>query len=218
MLNLKNKPTEAEFKIYPSGFLGSNTVPTTKPMDLEKIKSELFNLSNVNNPDAHTANMSVVRLWGRVTYGDKDFNKFEFKEEILKTALSSFGTFKIIDWLKIQSESPYFGQMHSDWIDETLHFVFTGKIRHMTFHNWTVLLQMVDGAKLSSMSPAVKFYFYGDSTSEVERKMIKSNIDLKYKNAFNPNMTLAEFFHCWCKQPDGINDLMYSLHVLFGER
>ena len=202
------KIDEVAFKVYPSGFLGSNEVPTTEPIDVEKIKDRLFDLSAINNPDGHTANLEVVRIWKKIVGGDPDFPQFDFKEEILKVAIRAFGAMRIIDWLRIQQESPYYGEYHVKWIDETLGFVFEGKHRVYSTHNWTTLLQMVMGVRETGLTPGTRHYFYKDTNYG----------SLQFIDYPSANMLVCDFIARWVSQANGINDLAASLHVLFGER
>ena len=199
---------EVEFKVYPSGFLGSHSVATTKPIDVEKIKDRLFDLSAISNPDGHTANLEVTRLWGKVIEGTPEYKLFDFKENILVTALKAFGAMRIIDWLRIQQESPYYSDYHTRWVDETLAYVFEGKPRVYSTHNWTTLLQMVPGVTERGITPATKHYFYQD-TNYKQLAMI---------NYPSPNLLMTDFIATWVSQPFGIDDLIASLYVLFGER
>lgn len=198
------------YKVYPSGFLGSTEVATTKPIDLERIRDRLFDLSVVTNPDGHTANLEVTRMWGKVTAGDPTFKTFDFKEYILRTAISAFGTDNIYDWFASQVNSPYYDKWNARWIDETLMFIYAGKARELSTHNWTTLLQMVpaDGSKIDSM--IVKHFFFnqtfaGDSSSHT---FPESGV----------NTTVCDFIKDWVRCKGGIDDLAASLYVIFGER
>ncbi len=199
---------EASFKVYPSGFLGSHTVATTKPMDIEKIKDRLFDLSAISNPDGHTANLEVTRLWGKVTEGSPEYKLFDFKESILIASLNAFGAMRIIDWLRIQQESPYYSDYHTRWVDETLAYVFEGKSRVYSTHNWTTLLQMVPGVTERGLTPGTKYYFYQDTN-------FKPLEMIEYPT---PNLLMRDFITKWVSRPFGIDDLIASLFVLFGER
>ena len=199
---------EVEFKVYPSGFLGSHGVATTKPMDIEKIKDRLFDLSAINNPDGHTANLEITRIWGKVTEGTPDYKTFDFKESILKAALSAFGTVRIIDWLRIQQESPYYSDYHTRWVDETLAYVFEGKNRIYSTHNWTTLLQMVPGVTERGLTKGTKHYFYRDTYYK----------PLAFIDYPSTNLLMTDFIAKWVSQTFGIDDLIASLYVLFGER
>lgn len=187
---------ERSYKVYPSGFLGSDKVKTTKPIDFEKIKEQLFNLSNVSNPDGHTANLRVTSMWERVTAGEDVIRSFDFKEEVLRTAVTAFGTQNWFDWVKAQDSSPYMNEWHSKWIDETLEFAIHGKARKLSTYNWTFLLKGAPGIQTTP----------------------KSAVVLDATRMLSPNLLLKDFIHLWVSQVGGIEDLATSLYVLFGPR
>ena len=187
---------ERSYKVYPSGYLGSDKVRTTKPMDFEKIKEQLFNLSNVSNPDGHTANLRVASTWERVVAGEDAAKTFDFKEEVLRAAVTAFGTQNWFDWVNAQSSSPYMNEWHSKWIDETIQFVVNGKPREQSTYNWTFLLKA---------APAIQ-------------KTAKSRIVEDAIRTFGANCSLEQWIQLWVSQEGGIEDLASSLYVLFGPR
>ena len=187
---------ERSYKVYPSGYLGSDKVKTTKPIDFEKIKEQLFNLSNVSNPDGHTANLAVTSMWDRVTAGEDVTKSFEFKEEVLRCAITAFGTQNWFDWVNAQAKSPYANEWHSKWIDETLEYVVFGKARTLSTYNWTFLLKSAPGIQATPKS----------ATLDTALRLL------------SPNVSLKDFIHLWVSQEGGIEDLAASLYVLFGPR
>lgn len=202
----------ARFKVYPSGFLGSGEVGTTRPIDMEKIRNRLFDLSAITNPDGHTANIDVVRLWDDTIFGSPEYKEFEFKERILKIALPAFGTAKILDWIQLQRNSPYYGDYHEKWIDETLMYVFAGRPRTLSIHNWTTLLQMVDTHNIETDSEITKHFFFGKSLNKPIPKLTQIH------QIQSPNLLVTDFIGQWVQRKGGIDDLVCSLHVLFGKR
>ena len=187
---------EKSYKVYPSGFLGSDSVKTTKPIDFEKIKEQLFNLSNVSNPDGHTANLRVASMWDRVVAGEDAIRTFDFKEEVLRTAVTAFGTQNWFDWVKAQTKSPYANDWHAKWIDETFQFVLNGKARELSTYNWTFLLRGAPSPQKQANSEIVKSALYH----------------------LGGNYTLQQWILQWVRREGGIEDLATSLYVLFGTR
>lgn len=183
-------------KIYPSGFLGAENVTHTKPIDLENIKKTLFSAMNIANPDGHTANLAVLQMYKKYIGNETAHKSFQFKEEVLKIALSAFGTDSVYVWVAAQKRSPYYGKWHSRWIDETLSFVLEGKNRDLSPPNWIGLLATpgCDGDKLPS--PTVS----------------------KLLGGSNAELSIQTFILEWVRRPGGIDDLIQSLNILFGDR
>jgi hypothetical protein len=187
---------ERSYKVYPSGFLGASNVRTTRPIDFEKIKEQLFNLSNVSNPDGHTANLRVSSLYERITAGEDIIKTFTFKDAVLRTAATSFGTQNWFDWVKAQASSPYMNEWHSKWIDETIEFVLQGKARTQSTSNWVFLVEGPPSLEAKRRSPVVQ----------------------KAIDSLGVNLSLMDWVLMWVSREGGIEDLAESLYVLFGPR
>lgn len=186
---------KAKLKVYPSGFLGSDLVPTTAPMDLEKQKERFFDLSAITNPDGHTANMEVVRLWEDMTSTAADYKSFDFKERVLRVAVDAFGEHRFLDWIDAQKNSPYYNEYHVKWLDETILYIYDNKARKFSTSNWVTLTQMTVGGGSQIDSPVLAKY-----------------------RSFLSGLTITDALTEWCKHKGGIDDIPASLHVLFGRR
>lgn len=209
-----------QLKIYPSGFIGSNRVQTTKNLDLLSIETQMLNLSSIANPDSYTGNLEVTDLWENVISGTPEHSTFDFKERILRCASEAFGEESVYRWITAQKKSPYFGEYHAMWLDETLHFVMSGIPRSYSIHNWSVLLRLKDNELLAPETPATAYYFKG-----IGPRPQKANV-LQFNTADTPpdvlkltNATPFDvFIKTWCSRKGGIDDLMGSLFLLFGKR
>lgn len=191
-----------KLKVYPSGFLGSALIEQTTPIDVLTVAKQLFNsgLSPKNTP--FTASSEIVDLWFTAISGSEEFKTFEYKEKVLKFALKSFGTDKLLDWVEVQYKNPEFTDTHSKWIDETISFVGSGKPRELTFNNWTTILSAGSSSPAKrKQSPIIKDYFFSSASL-----LNKSNI------------TIKKFILSWVRQNGGIEDLLYSLNMLYGKR
>lgn len=191
-----------QLKVYPSGFYGSNQVAQTLPLDLVSKAKLLLNNSSVKKINPYTASQDVVELWATTISDTPEYTTFEFKEKIIKCALTVFGSEKLIDWLSIQVESPEYSKIHSEWIDETISFVYGGKSRQLSHNNWIALLTAVDNVHINvGLSDTVKYHL-------LSRGVLVNR----------SNVTIRQFILNWLKQPNGINDLLSSLNVLYGKR
>lgn len=195
-------------KIYPSGFLGSPNVPQTRPIDVVTTASRLLNKSYMPQHSSYLANAEVYDLWTDVVSGDPDYKKFEFKERVLKCALSAFGTERIMDWIEAQQINLKAGESHYRWIDETLLYIFAGKNREMSTNNWYVLLSAGGiGTNRSIQSKVIKHYMLGEKDR-----------DIWTPSTYRADMTVREFILAWVRAKGGMEDLITSLNVLFGKR
>lgn len=197
-----------QLKIYPSGFLGSNLVPQTAPVDVITTAKQLFNKGLNPKVSRYTGNQEVVSLWDDACAGSPAYHTFDFKMQVVEAGLRAFGTFKLIDWIGMQAESPYWSTNHRDWIDETLAFVYDGRRRRLSENNWRVLLT-ADQDNLSGerLSRIVRHYLLSEK--------LRSEA---VTHPFRGNITVGEFVADWCAREGGNQDLLGSLNNLFGKR
>lgn len=189
-------------KIYPSGFFGSSLNPQTLPLDLISKAKQLFNNALITKVSPYTASLDVIELWATVINDDDEYKTFEFKEKIIQCALTVFGTEKLLDWIDAQINSPEYSNNHSQWIDETISFVFGSKRRELSHNNWITLLTAGNNINVKKeLSNTVKSYLFN-------RGMLENR----------SNITIRQFILNWVRKPDGINDLISSLNVLYGKR
>ena len=187
-----------ELRIYPSGFRGSALVRNTKPMDMMHSRNRMFSSAAIISPEAYPASLDVCALWETITNGDPHAKTFEFRERVLAVAMKVFGTQFFYEWVLAQRKSPNWDEWHERWIDETLAFVFDGKSREFSPHNWVGLLASAGKDAPQQDSERVRRTFFSGRVGDA--------------------VPMARFFQLWVQQKGGIEDLMESLYVLFGGR
>ena len=184
-------------KIYPSGFLGNPEVALTQSMDILAIKNHLFSNAPIGKSSGYTANLEVENLWEDVVAGDAAYKTFEFREKILKVALRAFGTKSIFQWIAAQAESDLYTDYHHRWIDETLKYAVGGVSREYAYSAWFALFACGSSDKDALISPTVVSYLGRNGEKDIP---------------------IDEFIVRWASQPRGIDDMIESLHILFGKR
>lgn len=198
------------FKIYPSGFVGSSKTPQTTPMTLFDAAAILTNSTNHKEIPKYTADISCVSLWK--TYADQQGGlSLDDTEIIYKTAKAAFGSPTLIEWLYAQLSSQHLSQTHLQWLLQTIGFVVYRERRSMNLTLPTLMRLLSAGSdRAPGLTPERLFtkpYTYDD---------IK-------------NLSMGDFLVMWMAAKiqtypgsplyvHGIEDLLVSLQVLFGER
>lgn len=189
-----------ELRQYPSGFRGSAWVKSTAPIDAERITHRLFSASAITTPEGRSASLRVCQIWETVTNGSPEVKSFEFHERVLHNAPKVFGCDFLYEWIQEQKLSPNWDEYHQRWIDETLAFVYRGRPREFSPHNWVALLSSTPAKNVHHTdSPTVREIFF-------DRERIGDRV------------TMVDFFMAWLRRPGGFEDLTESLYVLFGSR
>lgn len=139
---------------------------------------------------------SLYKEWSAKPDLIKDF---DFREKILKFALHKFDKL-LLSWLKLQTKSPYAGELHSVFINETVEYVLDIRSRQIHVSQWIRLL---------------------------DASVKRNNIETKCDKYFDPTQGFTKYLHLnvftnfisnWVSKSDGYVDLLISLYVIFGAR
>lgn len=197
-----------DFRIYPRGFLGAKMDPILERKNNPSSSSRLqYNIALFDSDDAKRVivNMDIERLYTAMARNDLTTSKrFDFREEALSHILWAFGTKNFEEWYKMQYQSPSFGVMHSDFLEDCLRFVDTGK-RHLSIVSWDTILGAADTKVYGSNLPEKASTFFNRTT-----------IDQLNTGDQSRNAKLTEVIQEWMRQPTGFSDLLTTAHILFG--
>lgn len=175
-------------QLYPRGFLGEAFVSGAAALSPDRPKK----------PVAHP---NVEGLYDRYIKRIGETISPEFRKEVLIVALKAFGTPNFELWVSSQRQSPAVGDTHNQFIDDTLHFIAEGR-RSMRVENWDALVTSDDsGERLSGHTEFAK-EFFGFPSNGYHREP--------------RNRELIDVIQQWCSKPGGIEDMLCTMHVLFG--
>jgi hypothetical protein len=207
--------TPGALRLYPRGFLGKTLPPrlVVKPRPFD-VRIRTTPIAGIVVPQQNTAdaNPAVEMLYAQYVKRAAATMSFEFREKILIVALDAFGTASFTDWYASQPESPSVGDTHQRFLDDTLHFIRCGR-RNLPLESWVSFLLPFDGgrrlAHVSETSEdngpgktAEEFFSYMQSTQPIA--------------AGHGTVLLADVIQQWTSRPGGIEDLLGTLHLLFG--
>jgi hypothetical protein len=146
-------------------------------------------------------NENVEALYAQMITRVDTLNEFEFREKLLKVALSAFGTPQFDFWYSQQKFSPSAGDLHRDFLEDTLHFIEYGtRSQHM--ETWNVLVSYSDKGERENVLSEQAAQFFGITSNGLRREPRNSN--------------LIDVLCAWTGQPGGFADLLFTLHILFG--
>lgn len=195
-----------QFKIYPRGFLGAKLEPVLINKGNNNKGSRMqydVSVFDANEPEMITANMAIEEAYIALVRNDIRANDFQFREDTLKAIFKAFGTMDFEGWYMAQYQSPSFGEMQQDFLEDCLRFTMSGK-RRLSLENWDALLQSSDKKVVGPELPEVAKSFFN---KKFIRELAPSSSD---------NRKLTNVVSYWMSRPNGFSDLLVSCHILFG--
>jgi hypothetical protein len=195
--------------VYPKGFLGFDIGLPVK--DRGNDLDQLIGAIKLNLPPpketSGVSNHDVEVLWKSYIGGFSYMTSFEFREKVLLAALRAFGTSDFREWLVLQEKSPYYTEMHRRFINDTLHFILNGK-RSVVVQSWSVLIRPTEVSHRDRETVVNVDGFFRHENQRSE--------EFYAGDGERPGTELTNVLHQWTSRPNGFEDLLETLHILFG--
>lgn len=116
---------------------------------------------------------------------------WSYRRQVVDSALRLFGEFA--PWLQDQLNNPRVVGYNLEFLKDTLQFIRTGK-RDLCLANWLELV--AEGDDLAN-------------AAEISRTRVDNFTSVR-------DETTVQLIQAWCAHPGGIEDLVGTLHILFG--
>lgn len=197
-------PDPFQLKLYPRGFLGrmlGTRIERRSGLRENNLGFSLQKLNVMRDPKSfEEANAAVEALYGQYIKQAVKMSDFDFRRDVLVTALNAFGTHDFYTWYVAQFRGPSCGDLHRRFLDDTLSYIMNGH-RDLSLENWDALLEITDaGAEKFVVSDTAR-QFFGIRETNVP---------------YEGRSRLTDVIQMWCSQPNGMEDLLGTLHILFG--
>lgn len=156
--------------------------------------------------DEAEANLAVTALWEQYLSRRMLIDSFDFRDAVIRAVLGAFDTVNFRDWYFNQRTSPFVNDMHRRFLVDTLNFI-CGCEREFELITWDSLLDKqqvptpIDKQEVSETEAS----FFGISTGSVVRDRIDDHVFLR------------DIVAKWCQRENGVVDMLYSTHILFGK-
>lgn len=189
--------------VYPRGFLGFNIgLPVEKrgANTAKLLESVRFN-REIDETRLVISNKKIEELYLAMQTAQASTKSFDFRERILLVALHAFGTDSFLDWLILQEKSPYLSDVHRRFINDTLNFLATGQ-RAMSVVTWKSFINVRE-LNAADAKPDLKTRDFFSITGPIDTK--------------SERFSLKTVLTRWVAQPGGFEDLLFTLHILFGD-
>lgn len=193
------------FRLYPRGFLGGDVQPQverTKDPFKDTVNQMKYSVDAHKGTNTLIANPHVEGIYSKLIKNNIKIGDPAFRNEILKVAMTAFGTNNFLVWVMTQYSSPAAGGLHDEFILDTLKYIETG-VRNMSLENWMALLVITDeGNNIGEPKDKVKEFFGVNKDAPITLASV--------------NVNLVDVIQKWCSKPNGLEDLIGTLHILFG--
>jgi hypothetical protein len=195
---LSNQSADSQqFRLYPRGFLGANinsqTERTPKPFTGVLKMTQYTVNDKKSSKGGPPANPHVEALYAQYIKKNPSWGSFDFRKETLLTALGAFGTRSFRSWYLSQHQSPACGDLHNRFLTDTLRYINEGR-REMGLMTWGSLITMTDEG--NSVGPV----------SEYAKNLFKHDF----------GNSLTSVIQKWISHDGGLEDMLGTLHILFG--
>jgi hypothetical protein len=190
--------------IYPRGFIGFDigAIKTKSKITdfLQTVRGIEFNRPIQKDANTYPSNPTIDLLWKEYVTGVSFTTAFAFRERILVAALNAFGTTDFYEWCKLQQSNPYLTTTHKKFINDTFSFI-NGNKRSVSISSWLSIVRIdhTQGDKDTGLQLNTKEFFKQDWPVDIQ-----------------PSTSLVSTLGSWTANPNGFEDLLGTLMVLFG--
>lgn len=186
-----------------SGYIGINnsTLSTSKPSSYTKLSIDSLLFTKPTESRFNDAKYSVDagELMKRYLSDRKIIQNFDFVKDTFKTAKSCFTVGDIVTWLQLQTKCTFTSQIHVSFLEDTFMFIKEGK-RMMSLTSWHNLITQTEEA---SKNP-----FKGNEYDKWRVNKVGNDLPLD----------IPSLLTRWVAQPAGIDDLVFTLAIIFSEK
>jgi len=191
------------FRIYPRGFLGASLGATPQQVlrpYQEKVLTHQFHPEMFQAPKSPVeVNHNIEQIWSHLLRYNHAVLDFDYRQKVLLVALNAFGVDNFQTWTMAQFAGPSTGEMHAEFLEDTLAFIMTGK-RKMQLVNWLPLLTLSDlNTNVTIPTEEIKAFFVDPQSNRAR------------------NVKLIDVLQRWCSHEGGFEDMIQTLHILFGD-
>lgn len=192
-------------RLYPRGFLGADIKPqvqkTPKPFS-DNVQRQTYHVEDFKSVNKDLfANAAVEALYASYIKRSATTGDFLFREAILSAVFAALGTKNFEFWFMAQFKSPACGDLHNRFLTDTLRFIAEGN-REMSLETWSSLLVITgESDPVGHMNEYAKNFFGMNSNMYGQGRQ---------------NTQLTDVVQKWCGHPNGMEDMLGTLHLLFG--
>lgn len=184
--------------VYPRGFAAYGVGwPIVRVDNDLSVANAAARYANVNSRERVSMSAgNIENLYKAFMTNQRSPKSLDFVTDLYAVAVNAFGTTSFYDWLHMQTQNPYFTSDHRDFLNETLEFIF-GRERLVSMGSWRMIIRY----HMNETGPVVNDYRYQQF----------------FLNRGKEEQAVTSVIRRWIARPSGAQDLLATLHILFGE-
>lgn len=136
----------------------------------------------------------VSQLWTEYTAPENKSQTWAFRRRVILAAKKLLSSNS--NWFVAQDNNPYVDDYNYQFVIDTLRFIGTG-YRRINIHSWQILVSNSPSKGLTAI------------TERHEVAILFKELKL--------SLSIDALIQLWCQKPNGFDDLMISLNILFGD-
>lgn len=182
--------------VYPSGFVGYDVgIPIVRNESNVDASNALARFASVSLKDKLViANRDIEALYQQLRVKARTTRQADFIGDVAAACANAFGCDTFYEWCHMQLENPYFTTDHREYLNDAILFLTKGE-RTFSHATWASLLQR-------------------RRATTADRSVVLNHGYIA--NSGKPD-NMIEIVRKWFEQPGGAEDMLRTLHLIFGE-
>lgn len=194
--------------VLQSGFLAYQTrlelIKGVSPKD--PFRDFVLDADHLKSENQAYYSTDIDNLYEQALKNRDVYKLMDFREKIIITAFRAFGCHTFKSWLDTQSRSRYIGDLHLQFLTETMQYCVDKNKRITNINTWWSILSILPQSTKVTVN-------------------IENFIKNRYPKLYNDNRSrstqdweMDRVISNWTQDEDGVTDLLVTLKVIFGSR
>lgn len=193
----------SRFPILQSGFISLVETGLKKfAIDEASLSKSILMKDHNRVVNAYFYSEEITLLFERWMSNPSAMKDIDFRERVIQSAFDAFGTTVFYQWIMLQSNQATVGDMHKVFLTETLEYLLLDTARPTRTVQWIRLIEA--SSKSRALIIDVNKYFPDIHDSNNSNVVLPGSMD--------------KLLQIWLSKPDGFQDLLVTLFVIFGSR
>lgn len=172
----------------------------TKPLEENIYIKYVIVRDYLKNHSSYFYSEEIEYLFRLMNQNDNSINEMDNRIRVIQLAKLLFNDRSILDWVELQKHNPLISVFHIDFIKDTLGHIFRGTRHRIDIGSYVRLIE----PNVANKDNIVNLSKYLD-------EVLAEYSDFR-------SISMSNTIATWLAQPNGYNDLINTLYILYGPR